>query len=524
MTNTEWWRDAVLYQIYPRSFADSNGDGIGDLPGIINRLDYLAALGADAIWLSPFYPSPMADSGYDISDYLAVDPAYGTLADFDELIARAHERGIRIVVDLVMNHTSAEHPWFADSRSSRSNPKRDWYIWADQGTDGGPANNWLSAFEKCGPAWTYDAATEQCYLHSFTPGQPDLNWRNPQVRAAMRKVWLFWLDRGIDGFRVDVAHRLMKDEQLRDNPAAIAGARRHTSHPCLRQRHLNLPETHEILRELRQVTNSYGDTLVLGEVPISDEHLLAEYFGGDAMQTAFHTAFWEQPWQGRAFRETVGRLTESMRPHALPTYALATHDISRTVTRYGAGDRPRVAAMMMLTLRGIPCIYYGEEIGMADARPPADLVIDVDGRDGARTPMQWDATGRGFTSGTPWLPAGPGQHAVNVASQVGAPGSLLTLYRRLISYRSSSAALRTGGYRCLDSADSAFVYERSVPGERLLIALNFAGQTTPITLPETMGGQGYREMSTRAGHESGPISLRPLLLAPDEGVIVRIGE
>lgn len=502
MSNEEWWREAVVYEVYTQSFADSNDDGIGDLPGVISRLDYIASLGVNTIWLSPFYPSPMADSGYDVSDFLAVDPAYGTLDDFDELTARAHERGIRVMIDLVMNHTSAEHPWFAESRSSRGSPRRDWYIWADPGADRGPSNNWLSAFEKCGPAWSYDEITGQCYLHSFTPGQPDLNWRNPQVRSAMRKVWLFWLDRGVDGFRVDVAHRLMKDERLRDNPAAIAGARRHTSHPSLRQRHLNLPETHEILRDLRQVMNSYGGKLALGEVPISDERVLAGYFGGDGMQTAFHAAFWEQPWRGRAFRETVARLTGAMREEALPTYALATHDIPRTVTRYGAGDRPRVAAMMMLTMRGIPCIYYGEEIGMADACPPADMVIDVDGRDGTRAPMRWDG----------------------VASQASAPDSLLTLYRRLISYRSGSEALRRGGYRPLDSADAAFVYERSVPGERLLIALNFARQTTPITLAEAMGATGYRELSTRPGHDCGPISLRPLLLAPDEGVIVRIGE
>ena len=527
MPHTPWWRDAVIYQIYPRSFADSNGDGIGDLPGITRHLDYVGELGADAIWLSPFYPSPLADSGYDISDFQAVDPACGTLEDFDELVARAHARGIRVLVDLVMNHTSAAHPWFAESRSSRHNPKRDWYIWASPRPDGSPPNNWLSAFEKCGAAWSYDEATGQCYLHSFTPGQPDLNWRNPEVRAAMRKVWLFWLDRGADGFRVDVAHRLVKDAQLRDNPAGLAQARRHVTHPVLRQRHLDQPETHEILGELRQVLDGYDDRMALGEVPISDDRLLVGYFGGDGMQTAFHIAFWEQPWDGAAFRRTVDRLAGLMHPEALPTYALATHDISRAATRFGVteagGGRLRVAAMMLLTLRGVPCVYYGEEIGMADAPPAAGLIVDVDGRDGGRIPMQWDDTGRGFTSGTPWLPFGPGQRDVNVASQLGSPGSLLGLYQRLIAYRKGSPPLRRGGYRSLDAPDGTFVYERSVPGERLLIALNFASGPASVTLPD-LPRTGRLELSTLMRGTGEPVSLRPLRLAPDEGVIVRLGE
>src|SRR6185437_7115839 len=520
MSHTEWWRDAVIYLNCPRSFADSNGDGIGDLPGITGKLGYLGALGANTIWLSPFYPSPVADFGYDISDFQAVAPACGTLEDFDELVSEAHDRGIRVVIDLVMNHTSVCHPWFAESCSGRGSPKRDWYIWSDPGPDGRPPNNWLSAFEKCGPAWCYHEQTGQYYLHSFTPGQPDLNWRNPEVRAAMRKVWLFWLDRGVDGFRVDVAHRLMKDPQLRDNPAEIAHSRRHLSHPRLRQRNLDLPETQEILTELRQVLDSYGDRLALGEVPISDDRRLADYFGGDGMQTAFHIAFWEQPWHGAAFRETVDRLAGLMHPKAVPTYALATHDISRTVTRYGAGARSRVAAMMLLTLRGIPCIYYGEEIGMEDCQPPPDLVMDVDGRDGARIPMQWDATGRGFTSGVPWLPFCPGQREVNVARQLESADSLLALYRLLISYRNNSAALRRGSYRSLDAPDHTFVYERAVPGERLLVALNFSAQATAVTVKD-LAGCGQLKISTLSGQASRAVSLRPLRLAPDEGVIVR---
>ncbi|MEU3411932.1 MULTISPECIES: alpha-amylase family glycosyl hydrolase [unclassified Streptomyces] len=529
MTHDEWWRDAVLYQIYPRSFADSDGDGIGDLPGIVEHLDHLndgtpGSLGVDAVWLSPFYPSPQADFGYDISDHQAVDPVFGTLADFDELVEQAHARGIRVIVDLVMNHTAVTHPWFTESRSDRAGAKRDWYIWADPAPDGGPPNNWLSAFERCGPAWTLDQATGQYYLHSFTPGQPDLNWRNPRVRDAMRAVWRFWLDRGVDGFRIDVAHRLMKDPELRDNPPEVAHARRHVSHPSVRQRNLDLPEVHDILRDLRRTLGEYGDRFALGEVPISDDARLVEYFGGDGMQTAFHMAYWEQPWHGEAFRRTVDGLAGRMRPDALPTYALATHDISRTVTRYGSPERARVAAMMTLTLRGVPCVYYGEEIGMRDAPPPAGRELDVDGRDGTRVPMHWDADGTGFTTGEPWLPPGPDLAEVNVARQERSPESLLHLYRRLVWYRRGSQALRRGTYRSLDAPGDAFVYLRSAPGERLLVALNFTDRHLAVA-PGGLPPSGRVELSTRPGRETGrQASLRPLTLAPDEGVIVRLGD
>ncbi|GAA4959016.1 alpha-glucosidase [Nonomuraea thailandensis] len=519
-TQAEWWRAAVIYQVYLRSFADRDGDGVGDLPGLLGRLDYLRELGVDAVWLSPFHPSPLADFGYDVSDYEAVDPAYGTLADFDELVHAAHERGIRVLIDLIMNHTSVAHPWFAESSSDRAAPKRDWYIWADPRPGNEPPNNWLSSFERCGPAWTYHPETRQCYLHSFTPGQPDLNWRNPEVRAAMRRVWRFWLDRGVDGFRIDVAHRLLKDAGLRDNPAELAHARRHTVHPTLRMRNLDLPETLQVLRELRRTLDEYGGKLALGEVPISDDRRLADYFGGDGMHTAFHLAFWEQPWQAAAFRRTVDGLAAAMRPGALPTYALATHDIPRSASRYGAA-RARVAAMMALTLRGIPCVYYGEEIGMTDAPPPDAL--DVDGRDGQRTPMQWDATGLGFTAGKPWMPFAPGQAEVNVAAQQDDPGSLLRLYRRLIAYRRASPALRGGDYRSVEAGDDVFAYLRSAPGERLLVALNFASRPAAAVL-SGLPGEGLAEVSTGDRPAGSAVGLRPLRLAPGEGLIIRIEE
>ena len=526
MTRDAWWQTAVLYQIYPRSFVDSDGDGIGDLTGIMHQLDHLndgtsASLGVDAVWLSPFYPSPQADFGYDVSDFQAVDPVYGTLADFDKLVTALHDRGMRIVVDLVMNHTSVAHPWFLESRSSRTNSKRGWYIWAGPGQGGGPPNNWLSAFEKYGPAWTYDDLTGEYYLHSFTPGQPDLNWRNPAVRAAMRDVWRFWLDRGVDGFRVDVAHRLLKDAQLRDNPPELMHARRYVSHPRLRQRNLDLPEVHDVLKELRQVLDSYGGRFALGEVPINNDARLAEYFGGEGMQTAFHVAFWEQPWLAEAFRETVDSIISLAPAGALPTYALATHDISRTVTRYGDVDCARVAATMLLTLRGIPCVYYGEEIGLSDVRLPEGQELDIDGRDGTRVPMHWDSSGKGFTVGRPWLPFGSNLAGVNVARQHADPDSLLNLYRRLIWYRRGSRALRYGDYRSVDGGVDTFCFVRSTPDERLLIALNFSAEPGLVAV-SGLPGTGRVELSTISGRRGVLVDLGAFPLASREGVIVRL--
>ncbi|MBO3741958.1 alpha-amylase family glycosyl hydrolase [Actinoplanes flavus] len=520
MDTEQWWRSAVIYQIYPRSFADSDGDGIGDLPGIIDHLDHLnngtsRSLGIDAVWLSPFYPSPQADFGYDISDYRAVDPVYGDLADFGKLVDEVHQRGMRLIVDLVMNHTSDQHPWFAESRSDRTNPKRDWYIWAD-GRDGGPPNNWLSSFERCGAAWTLDPTTGQYYLHSFTPQQPDLNLRNPRVRAAIEDVWRFWLELGVDGFRIDVAHRLIKDSLLRDNPGPLAAFRRHHSHPELRQFNIDRPESHDLLRELRRVLDGYGDGLLLGEVPISDDSRLVEYFGADGMHTVFHIAFWEQPWDAAAFRTTVDGMSALARPDALPTYALATHDISRTVSRYGPAQA-RVAALMQFTLRGLPCVYYGEEIGMADSAPP--VVFDVDGRDGQRVPMQWEPTGTGFTTGTPWLPFGRDIATANVRVQDHDPGSMLNLYRRLIGYRHASEALRFGDYESLRSPRDTYVYRRRTAGEELIIALNFADRPIVLGFGE---GAGMLELSTSADRERVPVRLTAVHLDELEGVIIRV--
>ena len=542
MATGDWWRHGVIYQVYPRSFADSNGDGVGDLPGITSRLDHLSDLGVAAIWLSPFYPSPMVDFGYDVADYTDVDPLFGTLDDFDELVAAAHARGIRVVVDLVPNHTSDRHPWFLESRSSRDSPKRDWYVWADPKPDGSPPNNWISSFPRAGPAWTFDQRTGQWYLHSFTPQQPDLNWWNPQVREAMDQVMRFWLDRGVDGFRVDVAHKMARDPELLDNPlvelddaavvdtSAEARIARLARLKGVERRDEDWPEVHEILRRFRRTLDAYDDRMAVGEVYLLDLKKLARYYGSgqDEFHLAHNFVFLTQPWKAAAFRSVVDEFTGLLPPDAWPAWMLGDHDVSRVASRYDEGGngqaRARVAAMLLLTLRGTPFVYAGDEIGMTDGEVPPDRVVDVDGRDPERTPMQWDGSpGAGFTSGDPWLPIGRDAATVNVAAQRDDPASMLALYRRLIRYRTGSAALRAGGYRSLpDAPDGCFAYLRTAGQERLLVALNFTGQRLSFT-PDLGADRGRLELATDPGRAAGEqVDLRPLWLGPDEGVLVRL--
>jgi alpha-glucosidase len=524
-----WWKRAVFYQVYPRSFADSNGDGVGDLAGITAHLDHLAgtpeSLGVDAIWLSPFYRSPMADFGYDVADYRDVDPAFGTLADFDRLLAEAHRRGLRVIVDFVPNHTSDRHPWFEESRSSRTNPKRDWYVWADAAPDGGPPNNWRSFFLDV-PAWTLDPATGQYYLHLFLAEQPDLNWWNPQVREEMERVLRFWLDRGVDGFRIDVAHLMLKDPALRDNPVPLPppseGGRMDQDRP----------EVHDIHRSWRRLLDSYpGERMAVGEVYILDPRRMVRYYGeaGDELHLAFNFSFLKQPWRAEAFRDGAD-LFESVLPDgAWPDYTLSNHDVSRARSRYGEVARARVAAMMLLTLRGTPFIYYGEEIGQADGEVPPERLLDMDGRDPERTPMQWaPGPGAGFTAPgvEPWLPIGREADSVNVAAQRDDPASMLSLYRRLLAYRRRSVALLDGSYHSLRAGvpEGVFAYLREVPGERLLVALNFTAAARRLDgAAAGLLEEGTLELTTDAGRATpAPIALRPLVLAPNEGVVVRL--
>jgi alpha-glucosidase len=520
----EWWQDAVFYQIYPRSFADSNGDGIGDLDGITAHLDYLndgsaESLGIDAIWLSPINPSPLRDWGYDVSDYCAIHPDLGTLASFDRLIAEAHRRGIRIILDLVPNHTSDRHPWFVESRSSIKNPKRDWYIWRP-GRGDGPPNNWNSTFG--GSAWHRDDATGEWYMHSFLAEQPDLNYRNPEVAEAMHSVLRFWLDRGADGFRVDVIARMIKDAQFRDNPV-VAPDHHYTPLERLAREQLyntDQPEVHDIVRGFRRVLDGYpGARVMVGEVWPREQRSLRDYLRADECQQAFNFRFLFCPWNADAFRERIEEVESLLGASAWPTYTLSNHDFPRHISRYGGSEaRARMAAVMLLAMRGTPFLYYGEEIGMPDVDIPAARRLDPVGRDGARTPMQWSAKRNGgFTIATDaWLPAGDCA-AISVAHQLSDPRSMLSLYRRMIRLRKNSSALSQGSYRSESGTpDGCLVFVREAPGQCVMVALNFADSARRITAP-----RGRILLSTDPGRAEGNMSGE-LELSPNEGVVIEL--
>jgi len=524
-----WWRHGVFYQIYPRSYQDANGDGVGDLEGIRRRLDHLAWLGVDAIWLSPFQPSPMADFGYDVADYCDVDPLFGTLADYDRLLADAHARGIRVTIDWVPNHSSDRHPWFQESRAARTSAKRDWYVWRD-GRDGGPPNNWVSIFG--GPAWEHDPATGQWYLHSFLREQPDLNWRNPELVRAMHDVLRFWLARGTDGFRIDVIHRIAKDPELRDNPL-LPGAGPDAGYGG--QRHLhdeNHPDVHAMLRGIRAVLDEYPERMAVGEVYLFDPAEVARYYGrGDELHLAFNFSFLRCPWDAAAFRAEVERFEALCPPEGWPTWVLSNHDVPRHATRYDhptLGDaRARVAAMMLLTLRGTPFLYAGEEIGMRNVAVPEERLQDplartlhpALSRDGERTPMRWDAAapGCGFTTAAePWLPLGPQPPGTDVAAQRADRGSLLWLYRDLVALRREHPALHRGTFRALDAPDGVFAYERAHAGRRAVVALNFGEAPVDVKLgPGRVAGG----LSTCHGRVL-PDATDAVSLAPCEGIVL----
>ena len=426
-----WWRDAVFYQIYPRSFMDGDGNGTGDLPGITVRLDYLSeTLGVDALWISPFYPSPMADFGYDVADYCDVDPIFGTLADFDAMLAAAHERGLKVVIDWVPNHTSDQHPWFVASRSSRDDPKRDWYVWRDAKPDGSPPNNWASIFG--GPAWEWDEATGQYYLHSFVKEQPDLDWRNPEVKSAMLDVLRFWLDRGVDGFRMDVIHRIMKDPEERDNPI-LPGPAGKGVWEYAAQEHVHdmtHADIHPVFREIRAVLEEYdGDRVGIGEVdPYPWERWVRFYGDDDELHLPFNFELLYGEWSPDAIRASVGGMEAELPGFAWPTHVLGNHDQPRLATRVGR-PQSRVAALLLLSLRGTPTMYYGDELGMtqvdipdAEQQDPWGRNVPGHGRDGCRTPMQWDGSAyAGFSSVAPWLPLNGDWQTHTVAAQLDDP-------------------------------------------------------------------------------------------------------
>jgi alpha-glucosidase len=523
-----WWQTGVIYQIYPRSFFDSNNDGVGDLAGITGKLDYLRWLGVDALWLSPIYPSPMADFGYDISNYTNVHPLFGTLQDFDTLLQQAHQRDLKVILDYAPNHTSDEHPWFQEARSSRTNGKRDWYIWRDPAAGGGPPNNWTSLFG--GSAWQFEPLTGQYYLHLFDVKQPDLNWRNAQVRQAMYDVLRFWFDRGVDGFRIDVLARLLKDDQIRDNPEnpqwkpGDRPSARQVS--CYTQ---DQPGIHEIMREIRAVVDSYSERFLIGELYMPVEYVV-RYYGEqlDEIHLPFNFQLVTMPnWEARTIRQVVDEYEATLPSGAWPNWVLGNHDRPRIATRVGR-ERARTAQMLLLTLRGTPTCYYGDEVGMQDVAVPPELMHDPPGknnpaysRDPERTPMQWESSpNAGFCPPGvgPWLPVASDYQTYNVAVEQQDAKSFLTLVRTLLAIRRSSPVLTVGAQRSLDQPNPAcFIYLRQYDTIRYLIALNFSPDEQVVTFSEQ--GRGRILLSTSLDRE-GPVALGEIHLRGNEGLLI----
>jgi alpha-glucosidase len=524
-SHDRWWETGVVYQIYPRSFQDTNGDGVGDLPGIASRLDYLkSTLGVDAVWISPIFRSPMADFGYDVSDYTDVDPLFGTLADADAVIETAHGLGLKVIIDWVPNHSSDQHPWFLESRLSRDNAKRDWYVWKDPGPDGEPPNNWLSVFG--GSAWELDARTGQYYLHSFLVEQPDLNWRNPDVVAAMLDTLRFWLDRGIDGFRVDVAHFMMKDPLFRDNPPAsgvknlLKDQKEYDTQDHLYDK--AHPDIFALHRKIRAVVDEYDDRFIIGEIHEADWDTWARYYGEDL--TGLHMPFdfsllWS-PWDANEFRSRIQAQEAVIPEGGWGNHVLGNHDEPRFATRFGT-DRVRPAAVVLLTLRGTPTMYYGEELGLIDCVVEPGKEQDPWGRthpdlnrDGCRSPMQWAVgPGMGFTGVDvePWLPfADP---TTSVGTQIDDPSSPLSLYREILALRRSRRELAAGDLAMLDdNSDNVLSFRRSLDGRSTYVAINFTDEeqryTFPIDVTQLLGTAGPR-----------PGVVRTITLEPNEAVV-----
>jgi alpha-glucosidase len=527
--NFRWWERGIIYQIYPRSFMDSNGDGIGDLGGIRSRLDYLQWLGVDAIWISPIYPSPMADFGYDVSNYTDIDPIFGTLADFDALLADVHARGMKLLLDYVPNHTSDQHPWFVESRSSRQSAKRDWYIWRDPAPGGGAPNNWRANFG--GGAWELDKETGQYYYHAFLKEQPDLNWRNPEVPRSMLDVLRFWLDRGVDGFRVDVMHHLVKDTEFRDNPANPDFKPGMSPYRELLATYTaDLPEVQEIVALMRDVVEEYDDRMLVGEIYLPVERLMA-YYGasGQGAHLPFNFQLIRLPWKAKEIATAVERYEGLLPSYAWPNWVLGNHDKPRIATRAEA-TQARVAAMLLLTLRGTPTMYYGDEIGMHDVAIPFHRVQDPFeknvpglglGRDPVRTPMQWsDGMAAGFTTGAPWLPIADDFSMNNVAVLRDDVRSILTVYHRLIELRRAEPALSVGDYSALPADDDLVAYMRKAGERRFLIVLNFSNLARSFNLGELEARAALR-LSTHLDR-AGEKLADELQLRGDEGVIVDV--
>ncbi len=532
-----WWRDAIFYQIYPRSFRDTNGDGVGDIPGIIEKLDYLVSLGVTALWVSPFFASPMDDFGYDISDYRDVDPAFGTLADADALITEAHKRQLKVVFDLVINHTSDRHPWFLEARSSRDNPKHDWYVWHPRSAPDGKRrprpNNWLCQFE-LKSAWWDNPETDEWYVATFTRHQPEVNWRNGDLRQAMLDVIRFWLDRGVDGFRMDAVNWYVKDALLRPNPPSLNAV------PDIFQRHVydrNRPETHDVCREIRAFVDAWpGDRVLIGEIFARDPAVAASYQGNglDELHMAFNMELLFVKWNARSFAKALARWYDALRPEAWPNLTLSNHDQPRHATRFRSRSksvskaRLEIAAMLVLAARGTPFLYYGEELGMTNARIPRSELRDPTGktfwplpfgRDGERTPMRWDdSANSGFTDSEtrPWLRIGTDAETVNVAKERRDADSLWHWYRRMIETRKKSPALASGSFEFISRGErSVLSFARAAGTDRAACYLNFSDRPRKVRFEA-----GARVLLGNERTAGATVDAGYAVLAPHEALLI----
>ncbi|WP_447598183.1 alpha-amylase family glycosyl hydrolase [Nitrospira sp. Nam80] len=520
----QWWQRAIIYEVTPISFQDSNGDGRGDLPGLIRRLDYLVWLGVDAVWLTPIHPSPMLDLGYDIKDFYNINPLFGTLEDFDRLVAVLHERDMRLILDFVPNHTSDQHPWFIESRSSRTNAKRDWYVWADPAPNGGPPNNWLSRFG--GSAWEWDKHTEQYYYHSFLLEQPDLNWRTKEVRLAMAEVLRFWLQRGVDGFRVDASAVLVEDKLLRDDPPNLQSDAR--TPPPQRLKRIftdDRPESMNFLEDIRSVVDEFEDRVLAGEVQGKTDRI-GHFYGSKKprLHLPLNFTLLDSPWDALSLQANIDAYFNAIPDTAWPNWVIGGHDKPRVAGKLGQAQA-RILAMLTMTLKGTPFFFAGDELGMEPVPIPPHQVQDpfeklVGGyglnRDPERSPMRWDGSeAGGFSSGEPWLPMGADIAERNVTAFQTNEQSLLWLYRRLIMLRRVEPTLVAGDYACVRSRNDILIFIRRSNGEEVLVALNIAAEPRKLA----WAGEGRLLLTTHLDHESGPI---PTMLRADEGIIVKL--
>jgi len=534
MNNLKWWQTEIIYQIYPRSFQDSNNDGIGDIPGIIKRIDYLKRIGIKAIWLSPFYPSPMYDFGYDVSDYKAIHPIFGTMRDFDELLKETHKHNMKLLIDLIPNHTSSEHKWFQESRKSKTNPYRDYYIWKDPKQNGKEPNNWLSYFG--GSAWEFDEKTGQYYLHQFLKEQPDLNYQNPKVLKEMLDIMDFWLAKGVDGFRVDAICQICEHPKFPNNPINPKWNGKIPIEKYILKYTVNQPGTHKIVKAMRKIVDKYNDRVLIGEAYLPYKELLKYYGNDDECHMPFNFHLLEVKWKASAIKKKINDYEKTLSEKYWPSYVLGNHDQKRIASKVGTEKQARIAAMLLLTLRGTPTVYYGDEIGMKNVRIPKNMVqdspalkqpeiADIVGRDPERTPMQWDKTANaGFSAKgvKTWLPVAKNFKKNNVKSLEADKKSILNLFKALTKLRSENNCLNSGKYKYIPTSEKdIFVYLRFTDNKKLLIILNFSSRKINLDLSKKIKGNAEILLSSDMT-QKGNVALSKLKILPNLGLILKI--